>query len=269
MLRKDKKAFTLTEVIATLAILGIILLIAIPGVGKLQENFRKNYYEQLDGSVLAAAKTYYKDNAEERPVNLLEASFLDYNKLRGSKYIDTINKYNADDASGACDGKIVVVKTKDDYIYKNCMDCGEYKNYKAPDKVDGQEDNICLFSDNDKIINGYTNITDGLILHVGNYTNKYITDKFCLEKTVSRFSEGDLNKLLYQVDSGDKDQKCPTNISSINYRTVNNEKDYTLKYDGKDLVGKDTAQITIFQHDMPIIQPEEENKVIIEGGRML
>ena len=74
---KKEKGFTLTEVLATLVILGILIAIAIPSVSKLQEKFKKDYYKELEGTVLASAKTYFKDNVYKtiipRNVKLSEA----------------------------------------------------------------------------------------------------------------------------------------------------------------------------------------------------
>ena len=70
---RKKSGFTLTELLVTLVILGIVIAIAIPAVGGLQAKFKKEYYLKLDDTVTEVGKTYYKDNAESRPVNLLES----------------------------------------------------------------------------------------------------------------------------------------------------------------------------------------------------
>ena len=142
MLRGNKKAFTLTEIVATLAILGVIFAIAIPGVGKLQEKFRKDYYTQLDASVLAAGKNYYKDHQDKRPVNLLEADFAKYvnGALVKDKYIDTVKKYNSD--YDDCTGHVVVLKLEEGYKYVNCMNCGDYNTIPAAASSSNYDKNI-------------------------------------------------------------------------------------------------------------------------------
>ena len=144
----DKKGFTLTELIATLVIIGVLLMIAIPSVSNLHNKFKQNYYKELEKSVLESAKTYFRDNAESRPVNILEASIVSYDDLTNNKYIDKITEYNSDTT---LNGYVVIVKLKDDYIYKNCYTRNGVNQYKDVEYGTNKEDNICHFNDADKI----------------------------------------------------------------------------------------------------------------------
>ena len=113
----NKKGFTLTEILAVIAILGVILAIAVPSYNSLSKKFEKAYYEKLEGSVLAAAKSYYKENAESRPAELLYSSVVTFSELKTSKNIDDIKGYKS---NIDLKGRIIIVKKEKDYDYKMC-----------------------------------------------------------------------------------------------------------------------------------------------------
>ena len=113
----NKKGFTLTEILAVIAILGVILAIAVPSYNSLSKKFEKAYYEKLEGSVLAAAKSYYKENAESRPAELLYSNVVTFSELKENKNIDDIKGYKSvDDLKG----RIIIVKKVEGYDYKMC-----------------------------------------------------------------------------------------------------------------------------------------------------
>ena len=113
----NKKGFTLTEILAVIAILGVILAIAVPSYNSLSKKFEKAYYEKLEGSVLAAAKSYYKENAESRPAELLYSSVVTFSELKENKNIDDIKGYKS---NIDLKGRIIIVKKAEGYDYKMC-----------------------------------------------------------------------------------------------------------------------------------------------------
>ena len=131
----NKKGFTLTEILAVIAILGVILAIAVPSYNSLSKKFEKAYYEKLEGSVLAAAKSYYKENAESRPAELLYSSVVTFSDLKENKNIDDIKGYKSvDDLKG----RIIIVKKEEDYDYKMCyLDSDNNSNNKEDEKNGG------------------------------------------------------------------------------------------------------------------------------------
>ena len=126
MKKKNHKGFTLTELLATLVILGVIVAIAVPSYNNLSKKFRNNYYEKLDETILTSAKTYFKDHAEERPVNLLESKVIDLQTLQTNNYLEDATSYKQE---GKLEGYVVVIKDKDEYDYKTCL------TVKKDDKV--------------------------------------------------------------------------------------------------------------------------------------
>lgn len=62
---KNKKGFTLVEVLVTIAIIGIILLLAIPSVMSISKTIKKRELETKKEALISAAEEYAKNNLSE------------------------------------------------------------------------------------------------------------------------------------------------------------------------------------------------------------
>lgn len=62
--------FTLVELLGVIVILGIILAIAIPGIGTIVDNAREKTAAQQDELIIDAAQMYYLDGGTEDPVKI-------------------------------------------------------------------------------------------------------------------------------------------------------------------------------------------------------
>lgn len=122
---KNKKGFTLTEILATIVILGVILAIAVPSYNALSKKFEKEYYDKLEGSVLAAAKSYWKDNPDKRPEEYLKSDNISLESLITNKYIDSVKEYRDKFDSQLSkkyeSGYALIIKDKDGYDYAVCL----------------------------------------------------------------------------------------------------------------------------------------------------
>ncbi len=117
----NKKGFTLTEILAVLVILGVVMVIAIPSVTSLQTRFKTKYYEKLNDTVISASKTYFKDNKNAIPKDDVGATVLSLNGLIKNKYLESVYPYN--NKSEQCKGYVVLVKIHEENQYYNCMYC--------------------------------------------------------------------------------------------------------------------------------------------------
>lgn len=275
----NKKGFTLTEILAVIAILGVILAIAVPSYNSLSKKFEKAYYEKLEGSVLAAAKSYYKENAESRPAELLYSSVVTFSDLKENKNIDDIKGYKSvDDLKG----RIIIVKKVEGYDYKMC--------YLAPDTKDNAEKKATsMLKDGDLLEklgtsettnanncdpNWLNNNADTFTVKYGNNEAIYlyysetnnpetIKKKLGVEKTLIKLSSfsspGNLLELGKVKLSNTK--YYPENITAIDLRTaIDEDKIYNLTYriktEDQDITK--TKVLHVVRYDAPIVKVGDE-----------
>lgn len=265
----NKKGFTLTEILAVIAILGVILAIAVPSYNSLSKKFEKAYYEKLEDSVLAAAKSYYKENAESRPAELLYSSVVTFSELKTSKNIDDIKGYKS---NIDLKGRIIIVKKAEGYDYKMC--------YLEPGTTDESlEEAKELNADSLKTlgINKDTNtnncdpnwLSNGANTFIADYggdkpiylyyseTNnpKTIKEKLSVEKKLAKRSSSSETPLEEVKLGGTK--YYPENITAIDLRTAK-EKDqtynltYRIKTEDQDITK--TKVLHVVRYDAPDVE---------------
>lgn len=276
MRKKNRKGFTLTELLAILVILGVIVAIAVPSYNNLSKKFRNNYYEKLDETILTSAKTYFKDHAEERPVNLLESNVIYLKELQTNNYLEDATSYKQE---GKLDGYVVVIKDKDEYDYKTCLtvtkDDGEvlWQSYDISKTTDSDnENNYCNDAWNKKEKDSYTNPVkcDADKCEIKEYEKTYLyydstyvnnknnSDKMkeilAIKKTISK---SDKNGELLKSITFDDEKFYPTNISTVNKSVTG---DVTLKYDVGEGVSR---ELTIFQYPAPDITVNDSSVTLL------
>ncbi len=267
----NKKGFTLTEILAVIAILGVILAIAVPSYNSLSKKFEKAYYEKLDGSVLAAAKSYYKENAESRPAELLYSNVVTFSKLKENKNIDDIKGYKSvDDLKG----RIIIVKKVEGYDYKMC--------YLAPGTTDDDEKKVATTLDDGDLLEklGTTKETNAdncdpnwlnngantfetdyeddtpIYLYYSETNNpETIKEKLRIEQTLrKKASSASSKNYLEEVKLGGT-KYYPENITAIDLRTAK-EKDqtYNLTYRIKTEVDEEGKKDLIVEKELHVVR---------------
>ena len=130
---KNKRGFTLIEVIAVIVILGLIVLIALPFFQGSLSTFREDYYDELEKNSLNSGKEFFKENKLFLPNRFLDTQKVDYATLVNQGFFEEVKDYNGK----KCDNKnsyIIAVKTGvDKYDYASCTKCEEddYENTKS------------------------------------------------------------------------------------------------------------------------------------------
>lgn len=268
----NKKGFTLTEILAVIAILGVILAIAVPSYNSLSKKFEKAYYEKLEGSVLAAAKSYYKENAESRPAELLYSSVVTFSELIDNKNIDDIKGYKSE---SNLKGRIIIVKKVEGYDYKMC--------YLEPNTEDEKNASTTLTDKNllEKLgTNEPTNTNncdanwlkntketfearygsaDEIYLYYSETNNpKTIKEKLGITKTLKKKSSK--GEDLDSVPLNDKTY-YPTNITGVDL-TVAEDSDkiifVTYPIQGDNVTENITKEVNIVRYDAPIVKVGDE-----------
>lgn len=265
----NKKGFTLTEILAVIAILGVILAIAVPSYNSLSKKFEKEYYEKLEGSILAAAKSYYKENAESRPAELLYSNVVTFSELIDNKNIDDIKGYKS---NSDLKGRIIIVKKAEDYDYKMC--------YLAPNTDDADEKkasttltdgdllgklgtnktintNNCdanwLNNDADTFETEYVDDKPIYLYYSETNNPKTIKEKLGVTKTLKKKASYSSKEYLEEVELGNT-KYYPENITAIDLRT---EKEYNLTYRIK--TGKVVEKkLHVVRYDAPIVKVGDE-----------
>ena len=273
----NKKGFTLTEILAVIAILGVILAIAVPSYNSLSKKFEKAYYEKLDGSVLAAAKSYYKENAESRPAELLYSNIVTFSELKTNKNIDDIKGYKSE---SDLKGRIIIVKKLEDYDYKMC--------YLAPNTEDEKNASTTL-TDEDLLKKlGTTNDTNA-----NNCDPNWLSNDATTFKTEysfkgfngylyysETFDKNDIenirnklgvakrltkkpSKAGYPLDSVTLDGKTyyPTNITGVDLtvaKDINKKIFVTYPIQGDKATENTIKEVNIVRYDAPVVKVGDE-----------
>ena len=274
----NKKGFTLTEILAVIAILGVILAIAVPSYNSLSKKFEKAYYEKLEGSVLAAAKSYYKENAESRPAELLYSNVVTFSDLKKNKNIDDIKGYKS---VGDLKGRIIIVKKVEGYDYKMCylapgttdessteaeeLNADSLKTLGIKDKTNTNNcDANWLSNDADTFITDYDFVNFNGYLYYSETFDKNdienIRNKLGVIKTLKKKSSK--REELDPVKLSNKTY-YPTNITGVDLRVAkdsNKTISVTYPIQGNNATENKTKEVNIVRYDAPVVKVGDEEQ---------
>ena len=166
-MEKNKKGFTLTEIIIVIVILAILALIAIPGIGKLIENGKINYNKNLEKELILMAKNYYADNKAKLPRGQLNddgdpmyTTSVSLEELENGNYV-TNKVVDAD--KGSCEESYVYVENESGgYEYYPCLACDNYTSDNAYCSIDSEgagtgKNPVCEITYQDYVPGTWTN----------------------------------------------------------------------------------------------------------------
>ncbi len=124
----NKKGFTLVELLATIAIMGIMSGIAIMGVGRIIRRSRINYYKAEKNMIEIATKNYFADHRSLLPKKANQSREIYVETLLTTKYLEkepmSHNNETTCLSSGENKSKITIKKiSKDKYEYKVYLYC--------------------------------------------------------------------------------------------------------------------------------------------------
>ena len=120
---KNKKGFTLIELIAVIALMGIILVLALPQVSKIQQANKNRKYEAYEMSIERGAKLYTDSNARDMFGNNNSGCVtIPYSVLKSS---NVIKDFSDPDITCSNDSEtyVRIRKINDDYRYDVALIC--------------------------------------------------------------------------------------------------------------------------------------------------
>lgn len=257
---KNKKGFTLTEILATIVILGVILAIAVPSYNSLSKKFEKEYYDKLDKSVLAAAKSYWKDNSDKRPKELLKSDRIMLDDLIKKKHIENVTEYRS---KKGLEGYIIIINVGNGkYDYKTCIKNAQ--NWSSWDtSKETVFDNINNYCNeiwiSDYTVNYDTITADQVYLYVDedyemNENNSNELRKKLGTSKVASVTDSNGNRLKeITIADGEDNKVYPENVTAV---ALNEKRTFELQY------SNGTRDLEVFKYEAPLVSTNG-NKVTL------
>ena len=130
---KNKKAFTMVELLAVIAIIGILAGVTIPSISKYVSSSKEEYKENVKKTLTLAGKNYYSEHKSEQPQkDGIYIKQITAKELATQKYI-TGTFQDADQNDCTNQSYVTAVYENDTINYYPCLICKE-KNYITTEK---------------------------------------------------------------------------------------------------------------------------------------
>ena len=128
-MKKKKLGFTLIELLVAIAIMGILLMIAIPQIIKLKDDYKNKKYEAYKESIERAAKLYTDSNSKDMYGYQNSGCYtINYSTLKNANLIKDFEEKDIT-CSNDDNTYVNVVKAGDEYMYVTNIRC--YKTGKT------------------------------------------------------------------------------------------------------------------------------------------
>ena len=125
---KNRKGFTLVELIGVIVILGIVLGLVSIAFVSINNHIKTTYYKEIETVLLQTAGEYYTYNQGEAPKVFGSNAEVSIETLVNGKYVEEVKDRNGND----CTGSVVAYKNSYDRTnYYVCLKCSDYETDNA------------------------------------------------------------------------------------------------------------------------------------------
>ena len=155
-MKKLRRGFTLVELLAVIAILGVLSSGVILSYSKYLKNAKERFYASQEDTVTLSGKEYFTDFRSALPENIGDKTTVDLDTLYSKKYLSRLKDYNGKECQTSTDSnanKVYAYKVANNtYVYYSLIDCNGYKT-EADTK-----NPVITFNPNKAITNGNINV---------------------------------------------------------------------------------------------------------------
>ncbi len=123
---KNKKGFTMIEILAAVTILGILSVTAIVAVNNIIQKAKTNHYLTAEKEFELAAQSYAQQNRSELPKAIGQKKQIYLKNLVDKNYIEIIKDYNGNDCNLEESYVQVFKYSQNDYSYLPYLKCEQY-----------------------------------------------------------------------------------------------------------------------------------------------
>ena len=119
---RNNYGFSMVELLAAVAILGVLAAIAVVSVGTVLENAEEKHYETQEKNMIMAAQSYVQDNRNLLPKRVGDSRVVTLQELQNAKYIGDVVDRSKKNCS---EGTVTVFRySKEGYSYTAYLKCG-------------------------------------------------------------------------------------------------------------------------------------------------
>lgn len=237
---KNKKGFTLIEIIGAVIILGIIAIFAVVTYTNSLKGFREDYYKETERTLENSGKEFFNDYRNYRPDMVLGAQKVLLKTLVSGNYVSDVKDYDGNKCDYENSYVLIVKENKNDYSYHACLICEDSK-YSLRDKI------YCDSSWLDSNMISYTlGNLDDIYIYKGTGRDE-LKDKLLLSLSIIRVNYN--NEVIGRVEDEEIEglpQILPNNIDVVDTNTIGI---YHVEYNYNDIV--DTRNVIVYENDAP------------------
>lgn len=140
-LLKNKKGFTMVELLATIVILGVLFSVGIASVQSVINKSHKTYDNKQLELFSGAARSYFADNPKEQPSEVFEKNKVTLKQLQDGKYIGVIRDSNGEKCNAEKSYVVTQKYAKGKYAYDASLVC----NNETITEDDNSQDATIVF----------------------------------------------------------------------------------------------------------------------------